>query len=137
MTREYVSKDLTIVWKPEACIHSTRCWKGLGAVFTPSRRPWIDPNGAQADAIMQQIDQCPSGALSYRKNQTPGGTGTSSATRIEIMPGGPLVVYGSISIKDQNGNDTLKDQATAFCRCGQSANKPYCDGSHRKIRFDG
>jgi uncharacterized Fe-S cluster protein YjdI len=64
-TLHYRNEDITIIWKPEACIHSTHCWKGLQEVFDPKRRPWIDPNAADTEKIIAQIKNCPSGALSY------------------------------------------------------------------------
>ncbi|MBR9845440.1 MAG: hypothetical protein GYB35_04655 [Algicola sp.] len=40
-TKEYSNGDVTIVWKPEACIHSAICVKGLGEVLQPKEKPWI------------------------------------------------------------------------------------------------
>lgn len=62
----YSNGEVTIVWKANLCIHSKRCWKGLGEVFKPGQRPWIDAQGASTERIIAQIRQCPSGALSYR-----------------------------------------------------------------------
>ena len=66
--KKYSNDDITIVWKPAMCIHSTRCWKGTSGlieVFNPRERPWIKPHGATTERIIEQIKQCPSGALSY------------------------------------------------------------------------
>ena len=41
------------------------------------------------------------------------------------------------SLKDQHGAITKKNNVTAFCRCGGSNNKPFCDGTHKKINFAG
>lgn len=68
IVKEYTHEDLTVVWKPGMCIHSTKCWKGLISVFNPRIKPWVNLEGASKDQIMQQIDQCPSKALSYRKD---------------------------------------------------------------------
>jgi CDGSH-type Zn-finger protein len=40
-------------------------------------------------------------------------------------------------IKDKSGNEISRNNITAFCRCGASANKPFCDGTHRRIDFKG
>lgn len=64
-TIKYSTPELTVTWKPHVCIHSKRCWKELGAVFKPTERPWVKMDGASAEAIMKQIDQCPSKALGY------------------------------------------------------------------------
>ena len=64
----FTNGEVTIVWKQELCTHSKRCWKELGAVFQPGKRPWIVPEGASTEAIVEQTKRCPSGALSYRMN---------------------------------------------------------------------
>ena len=65
----YSNGEVTIVWKPEMCIHSRKCWKGLGAVFQPGENPWIKPEEASTEEIIAQVGQCPSGALSYFLNK--------------------------------------------------------------------
>lgn len=140
-TKKYSNGELTIVWQPNVCIHSAICWrgeKGLPQVFNPSERPWIKPEGAETKRIIEQIKQCPSGALTYYLNNEKENTTESTVESIvEIAPNGPLLVYGNIIVKDSEGNTTQKNKVTAFCRCGASANKPYCDGTHRKINFSG
>jgi uncharacterized Fe-S cluster protein YjdI len=51
------------------CIHSAICFKGLGEVFDPRKRPWITPEGANTESIIAQVKKCPSGALSYYLNE--------------------------------------------------------------------
>ena len=68
IVKEYKKGNLTIVWKPGLCIHSTMCWKeatGLPTVFNPFEKPWIKPENADTDVLVAQIKKCPSGALSY------------------------------------------------------------------------
>ncbi len=67
-THKYSNGEVTVVWKPGTCIHSTICWKGLIQVFNPSQRPWININGATTERIIEQVKKCPSGALSYFLN---------------------------------------------------------------------
>jgi uncharacterized Fe-S cluster protein YjdI len=67
-TLKYSNGDITVVWKPNTCIHSTICWKGLLEVFNPKERPWIKIEGASTERIIEQVRQCPSGALSYYFN---------------------------------------------------------------------
>ncbi len=64
-TIRYQKGDLVVLWKPKTCTHSGKCVRGLPDVFDVNRKPWIDVNGATEQAIMDQIDRCPSGALSY------------------------------------------------------------------------
>jgi uncharacterized Fe-S cluster protein YjdI/CDGSH-type Zn-finger protein len=139
--KEYSNGEVTIVWKPSVCIHSTLCWKGedgLKAVFNPSERPWIKPEGATTDKIINQVKKCPSGALSYYMNNEPLPTEKKDVERlVETRLNGPLMVHGSILVKDHQGNEIQKSNVTAFCRCGASKNKPFCDGTHRTSGFEG
>ncbi len=66
--KKYSNEDITVIWKPDGCIHSTKCWKASLTVFNPKRRPWIDMSGGTTDEIIKIVDNCPSGALSYLKN---------------------------------------------------------------------
>ena len=141
ITKKYTNGEVTIVWKPEACIHSTICWKeatGMPHVFNPAEKPWIKPEGDTTEQIVTQVKKCPSGALSYYMNaeeEAPQSITVESI--VEATKNGPLLVYGNITVKDAEGNETHKNKVTAFCRCGASGNKPYCDGTHKKINFEG
>jgi uncharacterized Fe-S cluster protein YjdI len=139
ITKKYTNGEVTIVWKPSMCIHSAICFNGLGDVFHPQELPWITPEISTTDKIINQIKKCPSGALSYYLNRDAGSeeVKVEAETIVETTPNGPLMVYGNVTIKDSTGNLTKKNNATAFCRCGASANKPFCDGSHKKIGFEG
>ena len=65
-THAYNKDGITVIWKPELCIHSAKCVLGLGSVFNLSARPWINMDGAPVERIVDQVKKCPSGALSYR-----------------------------------------------------------------------
>jgi uncharacterized Fe-S cluster protein YjdI len=130
-TKTYTNGKITIVWKPDACIHSRLCWTQLKEVFDPRKRPWVNMEGAATDRIIDQVSKCPSGALSYFLNQSDNPPEEiSSDTKVEVIPNGPLLVYGNLTVQLRNGSSETRSKVTAFCRCGQSANKPFCDGSH-------
>ncbi|MBK7945999.1 MAG: (4Fe-4S)-binding protein [Flavobacteriales bacterium] len=133
----YTNGEVTIVWKKELCVHSTKCWRGLSSVFKPGQRPWINAEGATTDAIKAQIDLCPSGALSYRlpNDVAPDPEAEPESLRIEASPNGPLLVKGACTIVHYDGREEKREKITALCRCGASANKPFCDGSHRQTGF--
>lgn len=134
--KHYTNGEVTIVWQPNSCIHSAICVRGLPAVFQPRERPWIKIQSAETARLIEQVKQCPSGALSYFMNDAADQTAEETvATRVEVLKNGPLLIYGTLKVKDKNGNESLKSKTTAFCRCGASANKPYCDGSHTTIQF--
>ena len=65
---KYTNGEITVVWKPEFCQHSTRCFTQLPEVFNPRIRKWVDPNGAPSEKIIAQVKKCPSGALTFFLN---------------------------------------------------------------------
>ncbi|WP_165023696.1 (4Fe-4S)-binding protein [Dysgonomonas sp. ZJ279] len=65
---EYSNGELTIIWKPELCQHAGICVKLLPMVYNPKDRPWIKIKNATTDQLIAQINDCPSGALTYRMN---------------------------------------------------------------------
>lgn len=144
-TLKYTNNEVTIVWKPKTCIHSTICWKGLIEVFNPRERPWIKMKGADTQRIIEQVRQCPSGALSYYMNDDevkenePDKIVAEAATmlKVEVTPNGPYIINTECLIVHSDGKEETKTGTVALCRCGASGNKPYCDGSHRKIGFEG
>jgi len=60
-----------------------------------------------------------------------------SDVKITAMPNGPYVVEGLVQLVDGRGQvvDVSTRPRVALCRCGQSANKPFCDGSHARVGF--
>ena len=67
-TKAYTNGEVTVVWKPEACIHSAICAKGLPKVFQPKERPWVKMDAATTAELVGQIKACPSGALGFYMN---------------------------------------------------------------------
>ena len=135
--KEYSNGELTIVWKPKTCIHSGECVKALPKVYNPTEKPWIKIENATTNELKAQIKKCPSGALSYYINGEENIETESMETKVEIMENGPLLVHGTLKIINKDGSSETKNKTTAFCRCGHSKNKPYCDGSHKKVGFIG
>ncbi len=136
-TKEYTNGEVTIVWKPDACIHSGICVRGLGEVFQPKERPWIKIDAATTDALVAQVKACPSGALSYYMTDEEHKEAETLETKIEVLKDGPLLVYGTLKVIHKDGREETKNKTTAFCRCGASHNKPYCDGAHIDKGFVG
>lgn len=56
--------------------------------------------------------------------------------KIQIRPNGPYLVQGDFTLIDEEGNE-IEPRKKALCRCGGSTTKPYCDGTHSKIGFQG
>lgn len=135
ITKKYTNGELTIVWKPKACIHAAECVKALPKVYNPKIRPWLKIENATTEELKDQIMKCPSGALSYYMNEGENQESQTMETKVEIMKNGPLLVYGTLKVTNKDGLSETKNKTTAFCRCGESNNKPYCDGAHIKAGF--
>lgn len=60
-----------------------------------------------------------------------------AAAKVTVFSNGPLRVEGDFEIVDQNGKAFGLGGRTAIslCRCGQSANRPFCDGTHKRQNF--
>lgn len=136
IVKEYSNGDLTVIWKPKKCIHSEVCWRTLPEVYDPKGKPWIKPENASVEELKEQINKCPSAALTYKiKGETE--MEETGITECTIVENGPLLVSGNLKVTLANGTTETKKRSTAFCRCGSSNNKPYCDGTHNSSGFQG
>ncbi len=129
----YVGAQITIHDNRGICAHAGYCTDNLKSVFRMGEEPWIDPDGASVEAIIDVIENCPSGALScsvdgqeYRR-KAPG-------PEITVIRNGPYRVC-EVELADQPLGDGATSARYTLCRCGASKNKPFCDGSHWDIGF--
>ena len=141
-TLNYTNGEITVVWKPKVCIHSTLCWKGLVQVFNPGEKPWVKMDGAATEQIIGQVRKCPSGALSYFLNPEDNiiedkkiAPESANMLKVEVSVNGPYIIKSECLIVYGDGREESKTGTVVLCRCGTSQNKPYCDGNHRKIEF--
>jgi CDGSH-type Zn-finger protein len=67
----------------------------------------------------------------------PGGHATGmEETSITTYRDGPLLVRGPFRLRDQEGNEIeVRRETVALCRCGKSRTRPFCDGTHKLVRF--
>ena len=157
--RDYAGDGIVVHWDSDVCEHSMRCFTGLPAVFDTEGRPWVDVTGASADAIAAAVDTCPSRALTYSRTDgavlgpngvasasPPPGDGPPSPgaeddraldapTSVTPRQDGPVVVEGPITMIGPDGVAVEHTGRTFLCRCGGSADKPFCDGTHKRIGF--
>jgi uncharacterized Fe-S cluster protein YjdI len=134
-SRTYTGAAIEVQWEPRLCIHMRNCVRGLPQVFDPEARPWVRVEAADADAIAAAVETCPTGALHYRRLDGGAQEQAAEPPSVEPRPNGPLFVRGRVRTVDPDGNVTREDTRVALCRCGGSENKPFCDGTHRKIGF--
>jgi uncharacterized Fe-S cluster protein YjdI len=135
-TRRYVGDGIVVGWEPGRCIHAQECVRGLPDVFDPDRRPWIETAGGSGVEIAEVIRRCPSGALTYEAVEPSVPPEVHDGVVVEVVPGGPLVVRGEITVTAADGTGSVVSRAT-LCRCGGSTNRPFCDGTHRTNGFTG
>jgi CDGSH-type Zn-finger protein len=57
----------------------------------------------------------------------------AAPAEVNILKDGPIMIKGNFMFKDSSGNITRGEQELYLCRCGGSASKPFCDGTHKKI----
>lgn len=67
--KEYSNGEVTIVWQSGKCIHSANCVNNNPDVFQPKEKPWIIPENSTSEKIMETINKCPSGALTFYKSK--------------------------------------------------------------------
>lgn len=135
--KKYSNGDLNVVWKPKLCTHSGICVKTLPEVYDPNEKPWIKAENASIEALKAQIDLCPSGALTYEIDGEDQQVDTDIETKVQVLTNGPLLVHGNLEVAGTDGTIETKTRTTAFCRCGASNTKPYCDGTHNSVNFIG
>jgi len=136
MRKRYAADGIEVSYDPALCIHAARCVRGAPAVFDPRERPWIRPEKDDAGRIAEVIRQCPTGALLY---ELPGGPTEEPDAQVTVAmaKNGPLEVRGRVRLEDGRGDAFEAGPRFALCRCGGSGNRPFCDGSHKKMGFEG
>jgi uncharacterized Fe-S cluster protein YjdI len=159
--RKYKNDEITVYWKPSACVHASYCYRELIEVFDPGRRPWVDLNGAETKRIIETVNLCPTEALTWKwnnedKNQPVGIESTNHIkfkrpelmkqntpenegrpVSIKIMANGPILIKGNFYLSYKGQTKEVKDGLISICRCGRSDQMPFCDGKHKKIGFIG
>ncbi len=157
--RKYKNDDITVYWKPDACVHASYCYRDLIEVFDPGRRPWVDMNGAPTERIIEVVNTCPTEALTWKwndeeKNKTIGpeqtnhilfrrpellddlnSTDEENRVSVKIMVDGPVIIKGNFTLIYGDQKKDLKDGIMSVCRCGASNHMPFCDGHHRQTGF--
>jgi uncharacterized Fe-S cluster protein YjdI len=69
MSMKYSNGEITINWQPKLCQHAAVCVSTLPKVYNPDDSPWITIENASTEQLKNQINKCPSGALSFNQNK--------------------------------------------------------------------
>jgi CDGSH-type Zn-finger protein len=130
----YDGPEVTILDNRFLCAHVGECTDGLPEVFGSGKDGWITPDGAEDARIREVIGRCPSGALAFSL----GGGAAVEVQRepaITVSKDGPYFVVGGCDLQSDLWGEGASREHYALCRCGQSKNKPFCDGSHWDAKF--
>ena len=133
MTKEVVSaQDVTIEFDGGRCIHSRSCVLNRPDVFVPNvKGAWIHPERASVAEVVEIAHNCPSGAIQCHKSDGSALEHAPVVNLVHVRENGPLAFHAPLRIKGEE--DGFR---ATLCRCGQSANKPYCDQSHAAAGFE-
>lgn len=132
--KHYTGQDVDVTWDGRLCIHVAECVRAEGEVFENGRKPWCNPDIANKDYVRDIVERCPSGALSYQdKSGAP--EPAPSENLMIVAEDGPLLICADVAISDTAIDTQGITRRAALCRCGHSANKPFCDNSHARVHF--
>lgn len=132
--KDYIGKKITIHYNRGVCSHAASCVKDASSVFRKDKRPWIDPDAADPEEIEKIIRNCPSGALSYSREGVLYRDYPRSP-EIIVCKDSFYKVVGNIELEDPDGSVPESREHYTLCRCGDSKNKPFCDGTHLQTKF--
>lgn len=131
--QSYSAPGITVTFDPGLCIHSAVCLRTLPMVFDVRRRRWIAPEAAGPEQVADAVRRCPSGALQAvleGRAETAAGEAAPTGARILASFNGPLLVEGDFQVLDEHGDAIGPSGRIALCRCGDTGNPPFCDGTH-------
>lgn len=123
--RVWEGNTIRTYFNPNACMHVFYC-KPLKEL----RERELAGDAAAAEEIARVVQTCPSGALTF-ESKTVECEETPSHADVEIVEGGEIRIQCAFDINAALHERQPNDRAT-LCRCGLSANKPWCDGRHKK-----
>jgi uncharacterized Fe-S cluster protein YjdI len=159
--KRYKNNDITVYWKPSACVHASYCYRELIEVFDPSRRPWVDMDGSSTEKIIEVVNLCPTDALTWKWNDDARNNEVGrdqvnhikfrrpelldikepvqeeQPVSVKIMSDGPIVLKGNFTLAYDQTKRDVQEGIISLCRCGASDHMPFCDGRHRKVGFNG
>jgi CDGSH-type Zn-finger protein/uncharacterized Fe-S cluster protein YjdI len=125
-------REIIIAFQSKRCIHARFCVLQEPGVFKANVvGPWIAPDDATtAEGLVAVAQNCPSGAIQYKRKDGGPEEVAPPVNLIRVRENGPLALRGDLVIDGAS----IGTRAT-LCRCGQSQNKPFCDGAHNAAKF--
>ncbi|MEZ5225671.1 MAG: CDGSH iron-sulfur domain-containing protein [Acidimicrobiales bacterium] len=122
---------LTVTDDPSLCVHAGLCGTERATVWSLMS----ETNDTDTRAtVIRMVEKCPSGRLvnivdgDVVEPALPAGVG--------VIPDGPLWLTGNVTVRMDDGTELEVRNRVTLCRCGASASKPLCDGSHVDVDFE-
>jgi CDGSH-type Zn-finger protein/uncharacterized Fe-S cluster protein YjdI len=131
---DYPGKEIDVQWDGRLCIHIGECGNAQGDLFVGGRDPWCIPDTSTKTEVREIVERCPSGALSYRDKEGAPEVAPAQNT-VTVAYNGPLYAHGELAIEGAPEDMPGVRFRAALCRCGRSANKPFCDNTHIEVGF--
>jgi CDGSH-type Zn-finger protein/ferredoxin len=125
----YEGKEIVVLDNRGTCCHFGNCTDRLPQVFHRDGEAFVSPDGADAQSIETIVRACPSGALGFVKDAVRY-EGEEREQEIYVSHNASYYVRGGVEVEGEPMNKGALREHYALCRCGQSKNKPFCDGSH-------
>lgn len=132
---DHVGARVTIHDNRALCAHVEYCVLELPAVFDRSKRPWVDPDGATPEEIIALCRKCPSGALSCTVDGVLYRNYDERPAVVIATADGPFFLEGGVEVAEEPFSEGHSTEHCTLCRCGESRNKPLCDGKHWDVGF--
>ncbi len=124
--RVWEGRSIKTYFNPNACMHVYKC-KPLNAL----RERELAGEDIALE-IAKVVQDCPSGALSFEAaNISEADVAITGRPHVDIQAGGEIRIQRQFEINAPL-NEKQDDERATLCRCGRSANKPWCDGQHAK-----
>ena len=131
----YESPHITVHFNRSICSGAAECLHNLPSVFKNASVDWIHPGEAPVADVIATVNKCPSGALTYTMENVTTITGASEAA-VKIVKNGPYEITGPVKFAPPKWSENASKTKFALCRCGKSANNPFCDHSHGEQKWE-
>lgn len=136
----FTGTKIDVEWDERLCIHVAECGNAKGELFVGGRQPWCQPDLVSLEDVIDVVERCPSGALTYAsttnkdkeqiRKESP-----EQENTVAVSCNGPYFIRGELDIEGSPIDMEGISFRAALCRCGKSKNKPFCDNSHEAAGF--
>ena len=129
---EFEGNQIVVQDDRSLCVHAGFCRNRITNVWKMVEETTNAEGRAQ---IIAMVELCPSGALAYVLENGGPTVEPGLAKEVTVIPDGPLWITGGVPVERSDQQPLETRNRVTLCRCGGSANKPLCDGTHKENGF--